>query len=198
MSVDIRLATAEDAAQILAIYAPIVRDTIISFELEPPDVDDMRQRIVNYTRQYPWLVCDRDGEIAGYAYASLYRARKAYQWSTEVSAYTHESYRRRGVGRALYESLFVILKRQGYVNAYGGVALPNAGSVGLHLAMGFEPIGVYKQVGYKHGGWHDVAWYQLALQPPAPDPAPPISIQDLAETPGFSDLLATGLSRLKL
>jgi phosphinothricin acetyltransferase len=185
----IRLATEHDAEQIHAIYAPVVRDTIISFELEIPTVDEMRQRICATLVQYPWLVCDDDSAVMGYAYASAHRSRKAYQWSVDVSAYTHENYRRRGVGRALYTALFEILRHQGYFNAYAGIALPNAGSVGLHEAMGFQPVGVYKSVGYKLGGWHDASWHQLTLQPHKDSVQAPMSVQGLKDSPILKDIL---------
>jgi phosphinothricin acetyltransferase len=186
----IRLATEHDAKQIHAIYAPIVRDTIISFELEIPAVDEMKQRICATLEQYPWLVCDNDSEVMGYAYASAHRSRKAYQWSVDVSAYTHEIYRRQGVGRALYTALFEILRHQGYFNAYAGIALPNAGSIGLHEAMGFQPVGVYKSVGYKFGGWHDVSWHQLTLQPHTDSVQAPTSIRALKDTPILYEILS--------
>src|SRR5205823_4346286 len=91
-----------------------------------------------------------------------------------VSAYVRQDRHRRGVGRALYTRLFEILRRQGFVNAFAGITLPNPGSVGLHEAMGFEFIGVYRGIGYKGGAWHDVGWYQLALQRRPDNPAPPV------------------------
>ncbi|RMF81859.1 MAG: N-acetyltransferase family protein, partial [Planctomycetota bacterium] len=109
----------------------------------------------------------------GYAYASPHRVRAAYQWSVEVSAYVHEEARGRGVGRKLYAALFEALRRLGYVNAYAGVTLPNDASERFHAACGFEPVGIYRRVGYKAGAWHDVAWSQLRLQEPADPPAAP-------------------------
>ena len=139
----IRLATANDAEQIQGIYAPNVLYTAIAFELEPPTVDDMRQRIVQTVQHWPWLVCEDHGEALGYAYASEYRTRPAYQWSVEVSVYVHAQVHRSGIGRALYSALFKLLTLQGFYNAYAGITLPNPGSVGLHEALGFRPIGVY-------------------------------------------------------
>ena len=134
---------------------------------------ELESRIESTLETYPWLVCERDGWIAGYAYAARLRRRPAYQWSVEVSAYTHLDARRSGVARALYIALFEALKGQGFVNAYAGITLPNEGSVGLHEALGFEPLGVYRNVGHKHGGWHDVAWWRLAIQDPPENPEPP-------------------------
>ncbi len=181
MASTIRLATERDAGQVQAIYAPNVRDSAISFEVETPPVSEMRERIVETLRQYPWLVCERDGEVLGYVYASKHASRAAYQWSVDVSVYIHERRRRSGVGRALYTSLFKILRLQGfynaYANAYAGITLPNEASVGLHEALGFRPVGVYRAVGYKLGAWHDVGYWRLALQELAKAPAPPASVQ---------------------
>ena len=144
MTIQIRLATSDDAPQIQAIYAPIVRDTFISFEKVVPTVDEIAGRITKTLQQYPYLVCDIDGQIAGYAYASSFRSREAYQWTAEVTAYIHPDFHRRGIGHGLYTSLFAILREQGYFNAVSVIALPNPASVGLHEAMGFQKIGVFK------------------------------------------------------
>lgn len=169
----IRVATADDAGAIAAIYAPIVGDTIISFETVPPSVDEMRSRIVATLRRFPWLVSeDREGRVDGYVYASSHRERAAYQWSVDTSAYVRADARGRGVGKRLYASLLPRLVELGYCQAFAGIALPNAASAALHESLGFEPIGVYRRVGYKHGAWHDVGWWQRSLRE-AQVPAPP-------------------------
>ncbi len=162
MRPDIRLATVNDAPQIQAIYAPIVVETAISFELEPPSAEEMRGRIENTLLTLPWLVCERDGVI-GYAYAGVFRSRPAYQWTVEVSAYVHAAYRGRGVARALYTLLFDCLRVQGYRTALAGIVLPNSASVALHEGLGFQSVGVFHHVGYKFGAWHDVGWWELSL-----------------------------------
>ncbi|WP_035611677.1 arsinothricin resistance N-acetyltransferase ArsN1 family B [Haloferula sp. BvORR071] len=180
----IREATLADAAPIQAIYAAIVRDTVISFEIDPPTVGQMEDRMQAIQQRFPWLVCEIDDEVAGYVYASAHHERAAYQWSVNVSVYIHPDYHRRGIGRALYTSLFALLRLQGIYNAYAGITLPNPGSVGIHESMGFEPVGIYKQVGYKFGAWHDVGWWSLALRPLDPEPAAPFlapSLRDSAE-----------------
>jgi phosphinothricin acetyltransferase len=159
----IRLADVADAGPVQAIYALIVRDTAISFELEVPDVPEMQRRITSTLEQMPWLVCENDGGLLGYAYAGPHRIRAAYQWSVDVSVYVHADARQMGVGRALYRSLFGLLTLQGFTNAFAGITLPNPASVGLHESSGFKPIGAYRDVGHKLGRWHDVVWWQLPL-----------------------------------
>jgi len=171
----IRKIELSDAKAVRDIYTPFVSDNATSFEVEPPDVPAMEQRIRSLCEQYPWLVFEVDGTVLGYAYASSHRTRRAYQWCVEVSVYIHETAHRRGVGRALYLALFEVLRRQGYVNAYAGITLPNPGSVGLHESLGFVPAGVFPKIGFKFGDWHDVAWLQLRLsdpRTPVPDPYP--------------------------
>ncbi|AHG89175.1 phosphinothricin N-acetyltransferase [Gemmatirosa kalamazoonensis] len=172
----IRLAVQSDAAQIAAIYRPAVTDSSISFEVEPPDGAEMARRIARTLARTPWLVCERGGAIAGYAYASAHRERAAYRWSVDVSAYVHADARRVGIGRALYASLLAVLMRQGFRNAYAGVTLPNDASVALHRAVGFTPVGVYRGVGYKRGAWHDVAWFERALAPRVAEPSEPVPL----------------------
>lgn len=161
----IRLATPGDAGAIADIYAPIVRDTAISFELEPPSADQMRARIVDTLKRFPWLVSqDASGGIEGYAYASPHRARAAYRWSVDCTVYVRTENRRRGIGSQLYQALFRELTQLGYCEAFAGVALPNDASRALHKSVGFEPVGIYRRVGFKLGAWHDVSWWQKPLQ----------------------------------
>lgn len=174
----IRLASPADAADVLAIYAPIVRDTAISFELVPPTVAEMQERIESTLDQLPWLVAEDKQDVIGYAYASRYRQRAAYQWSIEVSAYVREDVRRGGVARALYRALLGILEDLSYRTALAGIALPNEASVAFHESMGFTSIGVYHNVGFKLGTWHDVGWWQLPLGEYVDHPAPPRQMRD--------------------
>ena len=171
----IRTATPDDAAAIAAIYAPIVRDTAISFELEAPDANEMRSRLLATLTTLPWLVSlDTAGEVDGYAYASRHRERPAYQWSVDTTAYVHADRRGHGIGKALYTALFDELVALGYFQAFAGIALPNAASIALHESVGFAPLGIYRNVGFKRGAWHDVGWWQRALQP-AGKPHPPLA-----------------------
>ena len=197
MSTVIRLAKRSDAAAIQKIYSPIVRDTHASFELSAPDVAEIEARICRALAQYPWLVCEIDGQLAGYAYASAFRSRTAYQWTTETTVYVHPDFQRRGLSQALYHSLIAILRAQGYCNAVGVIALPNAGSIRAHEAVGFRQIGVFENVGFKAGGWHHTGWWQLELRPMPKSPQPPRAIGDLSKDAGFVDLLATGLPYMR-
>jgi L-amino acid N-acyltransferase YncA len=193
----IRLASERDAEQIAAIYAPNVTDAIISFELEPPTADEMRRRIELTLRRYPWLVCERQGRVLGYTYAGAHGSRAAYQWSVDVSIYVHEDVRRTGVGRALYGSLFAALELQGFYNAYAGATLPNPASVGLHEAVGFRLVGVYRGVGYKLGAWHDVVWWHLLLRERVADPNPPVNLPSVLGSEEWDVALTKGLPLLR-
>jgi L-amino acid N-acyltransferase YncA len=188
----IRLADASDAEAIVAIYRPVVEATPISFETVPPDRNEMARRIGTTTVAYPWLVCDRGGQVAGYAYATTHRERAAYRWSVDTSVYVDAKYRRSGVGRGLYASLFHILAAQGFFNAYAGITLPNPASVGLHEAVGFRKLGVYERVGYKCGAWYDVGWWQLTLEPHADSPAEPLDLSGARARHDWDTLLASG------
>jgi L-amino acid N-acyltransferase YncA len=175
--VAVRVARVQDAEAVAAIYAPIVRDTFISFETEAPDAAEMARRIGATLATHPWLVAqDASGEVLGYAYASKHQERGAYRWSVNVTAYLAESARGQGLGRRLYSVLLPLLRRQGFRSAFAGIALPNGASVGLHEAMGFEALGVYRDVGFKLGAWRDVGWWRLALSQDDGPPAEPVAL----------------------
>jgi L-amino acid N-acyltransferase YncA len=161
----IRDASACDAAAVAVIYRPIVERTTISFELDAPSEAEMRSRMVEITRHYPWLVAIDDRKrITGYAYASPHRKRAAYASSVDVSAYVDEAARRHGIGRALYTELFARLVQTGmFHQAFAGIALPNDASIAFHQRLGFEPVGIYREVGYKFGRWIDVSWWQREI-----------------------------------
>jgi phosphinothricin acetyltransferase len=193
----LRVVCPEDAAEILEIYAPNILTKATSFEVEVPTLATMERRIVDTLAIYPWLVYATDEGVRGYAYAGQHRTREAYQWSVDVSVYIHEQGQRQGVGRALYSALFAVLRLQGFYNAYAGATLPNLGSVGLHEAMGFKPVGVYHQVGYKFGTWHDVIWWSLELQPKSPQPTLPIPFALARNNPGFAEALNEGAQLIR-
>ncbi|HWK99458.1 MAG TPA: arsinothricin resistance N-acetyltransferase ArsN1 family B [Parapedobacter sp.] len=190
--VQIRLVREEDAEALAAIYAPFVEQTAISFETVPPGRDEMLRRIVETTAIYPWLVCALEGKVVGYAYATQHRVRAAYRWSVDTSAYVGAAHHRRGIGRGLYASLFAVLHAQGFFNAYAGITLPNAASVGLHEAVGFKNLGIYKKTGYKLGTWHDVGWWQLALQAHAGSPAEPLALSTVMASPNWEHVVRRG------
>lgn len=190
----LRLATADDAAQIADIYAPLVTDTPITFEVDVPSVGEIRQRIVGTSMRFPYLVADDAGTVLGFAYAGRHRRRAAYAWSSDVSVYVAAGTRRSGIGRGLYTALLDLLTTQGYANAFAGIALPNDASIGLHEAIGFEPVGVHRSVGYKLGTWWDVAWWQRRLTVPEPPP-PPITLVEV-ETDRLDRALRAGATQI--
>jgi L-amino acid N-acyltransferase YncA len=159
----IRDAVPQDAAACARVYEPYVRDTAVSFETEAPTAEQMAERIVAAQRAHAWLVAEDEGRVVGYAYAGPFRTREAYRFSCEVSVYLEPGRRRTGTGRALCEALLDRLTALGYRTALGGTTLPNPASEGLLRALGFEPVGVFRHVGWKNDAWHDVAWLQLDL-----------------------------------
>ncbi|GAB4034646.1 arsinothricin resistance N-acetyltransferase ArsN1 family B [Spirosoma gilvum] len=175
----IRFATPVDAPAILAIYAPYITDTTITFEYDVPSIDEFAGRIRTIQQQLPYLIAEVDGRVLGYAYASKHRDRTAYQWSVETSVYIHPDGHRQGIARQLYTKLFDYLRQQGYYNAYAGITLPNPKSEAFHQSLGFEPVGVYRNIGYKMEAWHSVAWFQLTLQPYQVNPPVPVAIGDI-------------------
>jgi phosphinothricin acetyltransferase len=165
----VRRAKAGDAKVLRDIYRPWVERTAVSFELEVPSVAEFERRIESAVGRWAWLVAELHGRQVGYAYGTAHRAREAYRTSVETSAYVLEDYQRQGIGRALYARLLDDLCERGYASAYAGITLPNEPSIGFHLSMGFEPIGVFPRVGWKLGAWHDVAWYYRPLAGPVRD-----------------------------
>jgi L-amino acid N-acyltransferase YncA len=175
---------ARDAAACLAIYAPYVADTSVSFEEAVPTAHEFAELIERGARTHPWLVFEHAGRVVGYANASQHRARAAYRWAADVAIYVDPAHRRRGTGRRLYEALFELMARQGLRIACAGITLPNDASVALHRALGFEHVGIYRAIGWKAGAWHDVTWWQLRLGTDDGDrPAEPREPQRLRDDP---------------
>lgn len=177
--VTIRTATAADAAAILKIYTPFVLTTAISFETAVPLQKDMEGRIEKCLQKFPWMICEVDNSIAVYVYGSVHREREAYQWTCESSIYMDEEFRGKGLGILLYQTLFKLLKQQGFVNVYGGITLPNNASIKLHEKCGFVHFATYDNVGYKFGSWHKVGWWRLLLNEYHPKPSPPLPFSQL-------------------
>lgn len=159
----IRSATVADAPRCAEIYAPFVTDSWVSFELEFPGTEEMADRIAKALQSHAWLVAELDGVVMGYACGSEHRTRAAYRTSCDVAVYVDRDQTRQGIGRALYEALLPSLKDRNVHAAFAGIALPNDASIALHRAMGFDPVGIYRQVGWKMGDWRDVAWFQRLL-----------------------------------
>lgn len=166
MTAALALATSEDVAGMLAIYAPLVRDTCVSWELEPPSHDELRSRVEHTMSDgFPWLVARSDDSVLGYAYAHPFRARRGYRFTCESSIYLHASARGQGLGARLYGALLEILRRQGFAVVVAGIALPNEASLRLHERMGFRPVGTFEGIGHKHGRVLDAAFLQRDLTP---------------------------------
>lgn len=179
----LRPATRHDAAAIRDIYAPNILESAISFELEVPSEDEMARRIEAVSGRVPWLVAERGGDVAGYAYATTYRAREAYRWTLESSVYVHADHRGAGVARTLMVELIDVVRRLGYRTLVAGATLPNQASVDLHASLGFETSGVISRAGRKFDAWHDVAFWTLDLGGPddPPEPLPPSTLHPSPE-----------------
>ena len=188
----IRVATESDGAALSRIYAPAVLDHPTSFEIVPPDAAEFAARVAKILPRFPWLVCEVNGNVIGYAYSSAHHERAAYRWSVDVATYVDRAVHRRGIGRALYTSLFRILTLQRFRNAYAGITLPNAASEGMHRAFGFTLVGVYHHVGYKLGAWHDVAWFERPIANLVTEPPEPIPFSEIRDTTEVHTALKAG------
>ena len=193
---NIRRANADDGLAVAAIYAPYCESTVISFEETAPAGEEMGRRICTIGATRPWIVLENTDGVIGYAYASPHHERAAYRWSVSTAIYIARNYHRLGAGRALYTTLFALLRALGYFQATAGITLPNPASVALHAAFGFTPVGVYRRIGYKTGTWHDVGWYQAEIQAPSEHPAEPRAIAEL-DTRTWHDAVARGLSHYR-
>lgn len=159
----IRAATAQDAARCATIYAPHVTEGWASFELVAPDTEEMAARMASYGASHAWLVAEAENGVVGYAYGSPHRTREAYRSSCDVTVYVDAACARRGIGTALYGEFLPLLAARGLHAAFAGIALPNDASIALHESMGFTKVGIYREVGWKMGGWRDVGWWQRLL-----------------------------------
>ena len=201
MTPNIRLAEPDrDAADIAAIYAPNVTHGTASFEEVPPGAAEMAGRVAGLGARYPWLVAERGGAVAGYAYGAPFNDRAAYRWAANVTVYVHPDHVRRGVARGLYTALFALMRAQGFWQLGAGITGDNAPSVTLHEGFGFRRAARYPDVGFKFGRWIEVGWWWLPLRTPAhPGEAPTESllVSALRGRPEFPAALASGAALLR-
>ena len=165
--ITIRPVTEADAEKLLAIYAPYVTDTFVTYEYTVPTVEEFRERIRNTLQAYPYFAAVENGRIIGYAYASAFHPRRAYLWSAEATVYLERGVRGRGVGRLLYERLEEALKQQNVQNVNACIAYPQAedeyltkDSVLFHEKLGYTMVGTFHQCGYKFHCWYDMVWME--------------------------------------
>lgn len=177
--IDIRLASPDDAEELLAIYAPYVSGTAVSFECSVPTAEMFRSRIENTLKEYPYLVAEVNGGLRGYAYAGAFRTREAYRHSAETSIYVDKNEHGKGIGRALYEALEELLKKQNVYVFYACATctdredefLPKT-SLLFHEHMGYRKVGAFENCGYKFGRWYGTRWLEkiIAERPVCPEP----------------------------
>ena len=175
---NIRFAKESDARALLKIYQQYI-ETTVTFEYVLPSEEEFQRRIREFSEMYPYLVCEEDGNIIGYAYAHRAFERAAFQWDAEVSIYLDRDARGKGIGKTMYRVLLNLLKEQGVITVYSLISTPNPRSEKLHLDMGFEFIGVHKNTGFKAGKWCDISWYQILVNEHTEKPVPITSIHDL-------------------
>ncbi|MBR9999002.1 MAG: N-acetyltransferase [Cyclobacteriaceae bacterium] len=195
--ISIRLARDQDVPEILDIYTPFILNTCVSFEMAVPDRDEFTGRIKNIQQTLPWLVCEYENRIAGYAYAADHRSRKAYQWTKELSVYIHDDFKQKGIATALYNTLLQLLKVQGVSNCLAGITLPNEASVGFHEKLGFKKVGVYHRIGFKFNEFRDVGWWELFIAGKNEMPDNIIPISRIEKTEKFEMAVKMGLSYVK-
>lgn len=162
----IRPVQLSDAETIRAIYQPYVTETVITFEVDVPTVQEFERRITKTLTQFPYLVAEVDGKVVGYAYASTYYARAAYDWTVELSIYISKEARGQGIGSALYNALEEELQARGYLRFLACIALPNEASIAMHEKRGYVQVAHFPKIGYKFDQWHDIVWMQKSLEGP--------------------------------
>lgn len=199
MNATIRLAEQRDVPGILEIYAPFILETAVTFEEIVPDEESFWKRIQEIMSELPYLVCEIDGRIAGYVYASGYRSRASYRWSKEVSVYVHPDFRRKKVAHALYTSLNEMVRYQGIADLLAIITMPNEPSVAFHEHFGYVKCGEFSKVGYKLNEWQNVGWFELFLQDENAAPKDRIlPLSEIIGLPVFQEAIQNGLAKLKL
>lgn len=177
-NIRIRTAEPEDAAKLLEIYAPYVRETAVTYEYTVPSREEFASRIRRTMEKYPYLVAEQDGEILGYAYAGAFHPRAAYAWDAEMSIYIKKDRKRSGIGKALYETLEKILAEQNILNVYACIACPEKedeyltkDSIRFHERMGYRIVGEFPECAYKFGRWYGMVWMEKRIGERTADPA---------------------------
>ncbi len=199
MNATIRLAEKQDVPGILEIYAPFILDTAVTFEESVPDDESFWERIQGIMTELPFLVCEIDGRIAGYAYASGYRSRASYRWTKEVSVYIHPDFQRKKVAHALYTSLNEMVRYQGIADLLAIITMPNEPSVAFHEYFGYRKCAEFSKVGYKMGQWQNVGWFELFLQDESKPPREQIlRLEEIIHLPIFNEAIQKGLDKLKI
>lgn len=199
MSAIIRLAEKRDVPGILEIYAPFILETAVTFEETVPDENSFWNRIQGIMAELPFLVCEMDGKIAGYAYASAYRSRASYRWSKEVTVYVHPHFQRKKVAHALYTSLNEMVRYQGIANLLAIITMPNEASVAFHEFFGYRKCAEFSNVGYKLNQWQNVGWFELFLQDENEAPKERIlPLDEIITRPIFKEAIQKGMAKLKL
>lgn len=194
----LRYAEPQDVPQMLSIYAPYIADSAITFETVVPLSAEFENRLKAVITGFPWLVCEEQGKILGYAYAAKHRDRIAYQWSVESSVYLSPDAQGRGVARHLYQAMIAILKIQGIVNIYALITVPNAKSIGLHERLGFNEFALFKKIGYKNSCWHDVLWMVLVINSHDMEQSEPLLFSDLNSDARILEIISQETNLLNL
>ena len=173
----IRTASVSDAPALLSIYAPYVEKTAVTFEYTVPSPEEFQTRIAHTLDRYPYLVAERNREIIGYAYASAFKERAAYDWAVETSVYVSENARGTGAGTTLYKALEQALEKQNVLNVNACISYPNPGSISFHEKLGYKTVGHFTRCGYKLDQWWGMSWVEkkLGTEPASPSPFIPFS-----------------------
>jgi phosphinothricin acetyltransferase len=175
------MATEDDVDAIMDIYRPYILETAITFEYEEISKEAFLERMRTVQKQFPWLVCEQEGKVIGYAYCSKFKERAAFGWDCECSVYIHKEAHRKGVATALYNKLFELIKEQGYYNIYALITYPHESSIALHKKFGFTEVGIYEKTGYKMGIWWDLIVLVKRLRSFEENPVMPKSIHELSD-----------------
>jgi L-amino acid N-acyltransferase YncA len=175
----IREVNIKDAGPLSDIYRYYVDNFSYSFEYVAPSAGEFADRIADISEKFPFLVCEDNGELLGFAYANKFKERKAFQWVCETSIYVKNGCMQKGIGKLLYENLLAALKLQGFLRAYAIIGCPNEGSEIFHRKMGFSLISTLPDIGYKLGSWHDIKYYVLELNPIRNDMAEPLEYNQI-------------------